>query len=62
MKQRKLHSQLFNQIEEIAGEKMVMEKRREYRKRNGTLIITTEEETIRPNGIKTKLDKTEVES
>ena len=37
MKQRKLHSQLFNQIEEIAGEKMVMEKRREYRKRNGSI-------------------------
>ena len=62
MKQRKLHSQLFNQIEEIAGEKWLWRRDGNIERETEALIITTEEETIRPNGIKTKLDKTEVES
>ena len=34
LKQKKLHGQFFNEIEEIAGEKIAMDKRREYIKSN----------------------------
>ena len=39
-----------------------MPKRREYKKRNRILIIAAQEQAIRANAIKAKIDKTQAES
>ena len=52
----------LTKLKKLQGKKWLWRRDGNIERETEALIITTEEETIRPNGIKTKLDKTEVES
>ena len=63
LKQEKLHGQLFNQIEEVAGEeKWQWLRDGSIKIETESLIMAAQEQAIRTNAIKSKIDKTQVES
>ena len=61
LKQKKLHGQFFNQIEEVAGEEKWLWPRDVSIKRE-TEIMSAQEQAITTNAIKAKIDKTQAES
>ena len=62
-KQKKLHGQFFNQIEEVAREEKWLRLRDGSIKRETeSLIMAAKEQAIRTNATKAKIDKTEAES
>ena len=63
LKQKKLHGQFFNQIEEVAGEEKRLSVRNGSIKRETeSLIMEAQEQVIRTNAIKAKIDRTQAES
>ena len=63
LKQKKLHGQFLNQIEEFAGEeKWVWLRNRSIKRETESLIMAAQEQAIRTNTIKAKIDKTQAES
>ena len=59
LKQKKLHGQSFNQIEEVAGkEKWLWLRDRSIKRETESLIMAAQDQTIRKNTIKAKRDKT----
>ena len=62
MKQKKLHGQFFNQIEEVAvEEKWLWLRDRSIKRGTESLIMAAKEQAIRTNAIKAKIDKIQVE-
>ena len=62
LKQKKLHGQFFNQIEEVAGEELWLWLRyRSIEIETESLIMAAQEQAIRTNAIKTNIDKTQAE-
>ena len=58
LKQEKLHGQLFNQIEEIAGEeKWQWLRDGSIKIETESLIMVGQEQAIRTNAIKSKIDR-----
>ena len=58
LKQEKLHGQLFNQIEEIAGEeKWQWLRDGSIKIETESLIMAGQEQAIRTNAIKSKIDR-----
>ena len=58
MKQEKLHGQLFNQIEEVAGEeKWQWLRDGSIKIETESLIMAGQEQAIRTNAIKSKIDR-----
>ena len=58
LKQEKLHGQLFNQIEEVAGEeKWQWLRDRSIKIETESLIMAGQEQAIRTNAIKSKIDR-----
>ena len=63
LKQKKLQGQFFNQIEDVTGEETWLWLREGSIKRETeSLIMATQEQAIRTNTIKAKIDKTQAES
>ena len=63
MKQKKLHGQFFNQIEEVAGEeKWLWLRDGSIKRETESLIMAAQEQAIRTNTIKVKIDNTQAES
>ena len=63
LKQKKLHGQFFNQIEEVAGEEKWLWLRDGSVKREVELLITAAQaRAIMTNAIKANIDKTQAES
>ena len=63
LKQKKLHGQFFNQIEEVAGEeKWQWLRDGSIKRETESLSMATQEQAIRINAIKAKIDKTQAES
>ena len=63
LKQKKLHGQFFNQIEDVAGEeKWLWLRDGSVKRETESLIMATQEQAIRANAIKAKIDKTQAES
>ena len=63
LKQKKLHGQLFNQIEEVAAkEKWLPLRDGSIKRETESLIMAAQEQVIRTNAIKAKIDKTQAES
>ena len=63
LKQKKLHRQFFNQIEEVAEEEKWLSPRDGSMKRETeSLIMAAQEQGIRTDAIKAKIDKTQAES
>ena len=63
LKQKKLPRRFFNQIEEVArGEKWLWLKERSIKRETESLIMAAQEQVIRTNTIKSKIDKTSAES
>ena len=63
LKQKNLHGQFFNQIEDVAGEeKWLWLKDGSIKRETESLIMAAQEHAIRTNAIKAKLDKTQAES
>ena len=63
LKQKKLHRQFFNQIEEVAGEeKWLWHRSGSIKIETESLIMAGQEQAIRTNAIKAKIDKTQAES
>ena len=63
MKQKKLHGQFFNHIEEVAGEeKWLWLRDRSIKRETESLIMAAQEQAIRTNAIKAKIDKTQAKS
>ena len=59
LKQKNLHGQSFNQIEEVAGkEKWLWLRDRSIKRETESLIMAAQDQTIRKNTIKAKRDKT----
>ena len=59
LKQKKLHGQSFNQIEEVVGkEKWLWLRDRSIKRETESLIMAAQDQTIRKNTIKAKRDKT----
>ena len=60
---KNLHGQFFNQTEDVAGEEKWLWLRDGSMKRETeSLIMAAQEQGIRTNAIKTKIDKTQAES
>ena len=58
LKQKELHGQFFNQIEEVKGkEKWLWLRDRSVKRETESLIMAVQEQTIRKNAIKTKITK-----
>ena len=63
LKQKKLHRRFFNQIEEVAGEeKWLWLTDGSIKRETESLILAAQEQAIRTNAIKAKIDKTQAES
>ena len=63
LKQKKLHGQFFNQIKDVAGEEKWLWLRDGCIKRETeSLIMAAQEQAIRTNAIKAKIDKTQAKS
>ena len=63
LKQKKLHGQFFNQIEDVAGEeKWLWRREGSIKRETGSLVMAAQEQAIRTNAIKTKIEKTQAES
>ena len=63
LKQKKLHGQFFNQIEEVAGkEKWLWLKDGSIKRETESLIVAAQGQVIRTNAKKAKIDKTQAES
>ena len=63
LKQKKLHGQFFNQIEEVAGEeKWIWLRDGVIKRETESLIMAAQEQDIRTNAIKVEIAKTQVES
>ena len=63
LKQKQLQGQFFNQIEKVAREEKRLWLRNGSTKRETkSLIKAAQEQTIGPNPIKAKIDKTQAES
>ena len=60
---KKLHGHFFNQIEDVAGEeKWLWLRDGSIKRETESLIMTAQEQAIRKNAIKAKIDKTQAES
>ena len=58
LKEKKLHRQFFNQIEEVAiEEKWLWLRNGSIKRERKSLIMAAQEQAIRTNTIKTKIDK-----
>ena len=63
LKQKKLHGQFFNQIEEVVVErKWLLLRDGSIKRETESLIMAAQEQTIWTNAIKAKIDKTQAES
>ena len=63
LKQKKLHGKFFNQIEEVAGEeKWLWLRDGSIKRETESLIMAAQEQVIRVNAMKAKIDKTQAES
>ena len=63
LKQKRLHGQLFNQTEEVAGEeKWPWLRDGSIKRETESLIMAAQEQAIRTNAIKAKIDKAQAES
>ena len=63
LKQKKLHGQFFNQTEEVAGEeKWLWLRDGSIKRETESLIMAAQEQAIRINAIKAKIDKTQDDS
>ena len=63
LKQKKLHVQFFNQIEEVEGEeKWLWLRERSIKRETESPIMAAQEQAIMKNAIKAKTDKTQAES
>ena len=63
LKQKKLHEQFFNQTEDVAGdEKWLWLRDRSIKRETESLIMAAQEQPIRTNTIKAKIDKTQAKS
>ena len=63
LKQKKLHGQFFNHIEEVAGEeKWLWLRDRSIKRETESLIMAAQEQAIRTNAIKAKIGKTQAEN
>ena len=63
LKQKKLHGQLFNEIKDVAGEeKWLWLTDGSIKRETESLIMAAEEQAIRTNVIKAKIDKTQAKS
>ena len=63
LKYKMLHWQFFNQIEDVAGEeKWLWLRDRSIKRETESLIMAAQEQIIRTNAIKAKIDKTQAES
>ena len=59
----KLHGQFLNQIEKVAGaEKWLQLRDGGIKRETESLIMAAQEQAIRTNAIKAKIDKTQAES
>ena len=57
LKQNKLHGQFFNEIDKVAGEeKWLWLRNRSIKRETESLIMAVQEQAIRRNTIKTKID------
>ena len=63
LKYKMLHWHFFNQIEDVAGEeKWLWLRDRSIKRETESLIMAAQEQIIRTNAIKAKIDKTQAES
>ena len=63
LKQKKLHGQFFNKIEDVAGEeKWLWLRDGSIKRETESLIMAAQEQAIRENVIKAKIDKTQAQS
>ena len=63
LKQKKLHGQFFNQIEDVAGEeKWLWRRDGSVKRETESLIMAAQEQAIRTNPIKAKIDRIQAES
>ena len=63
LKQKKLHGQFFNQIEDVAGEeKWLWPRDKSVKRETESLIMAAQEQAIRTNPIKAKIDRIQAES
>ena len=63
LKQKKLHGQFFNQTDDVAGEeKWLWLRDRSIKRETESLIMAAQEQAIRTNAIKAKIDKTQAKS
>ena len=59
LKQKKVHGQFFNQIEEVVGEeKWLWLRDRSIKRETESLIMVGQEQAIRTNAVKAKKDST----
>ena len=63
LKQQRLHGQIYKQTEEVAGEeKWLWLRDGSIKRETESLIIAAQEQAIRTNAIKVKIDKTQAET
>ena len=62
LKQKKLHGQFFNQTDVAGEEKWLWLRDRSIKRETESLIMAAQEQAIRTNAIKAKIDKTQAKS